>query len=368
MKSRLHIKTTDKSHRYAVIVAGGSGTRLWPVSRKDLPKQVQKLISDKTLIEETVDRLSGLVNYNHIFISTTKNYADKIAEMLPKIPRDNIIVEPVARGTTAAFALFSETISQRDPDAVVVSLASDHAVSEVELFHTSLLDAYAYVESHPTNIALIGIEPTRPDTGLGYVKIDQIVQEAPIIYSVEKFVEKPSLKVAQTYLDSGEYYWNAAYYCFRADTLVQAYEEADPAITSWTRAYIESGLVEAFENIPLKAHEIEIINATKFPLALVPADFKWSDIGNWGALHDLLAEIKGDENMVVHDSQQHIDIGSTNSLVVSEDQDKLVATVGLDNIVVVNTDDVLLVLNKAHTQDIKQVLEIIKDKGLNDYL
>jgi mannose-1-phosphate guanylyltransferase len=358
----------EKQHRYAVVVAGGSGTRLWPLSRKDLPKQVQKLISDKTLIEETVDRLSGLVDYEHIFISTTKNYANKIAETLPKVPRDNIIVEPMAKGTTAAFALFAETIRRKDPEAVIVSLASDHAVSEVEIFHNTLSSAYNYVEANPTNIALIGIEPTTPDTGLGYIKIDQEVQRDPTVYSVEKFVEKPSLKVAKTYLNSKEYFWNAAYYCFRADTLTAAYHEADPSLTAWSVAYIESGSEADFDKIPIKAHEIEIINAAKFPLALVPANFKWSDIGNWGALHELLAEVEDDAKMVVKDKEQHIDIGSTNSLVVSEDHNKLVATVGLDNIIVVNTKDVLLVLNKEHNQDIKQLLEIIKDKGLTDYL
>lgn len=359
---------TANQHRYAVIVAGGSGTRLWPVSRKELPKQVQKLISDKTLIEETVERLAGLLSYDHIFVSTTENYASKIRDILPEVPAENIIVEPVARGTTAAFALFSETIRRRDPEAVVLSVASDHAVSEVDLFHSSLLDAYAFVESHPNHISLIGIEPTRPDTGLGYIKIDQQIQDDPVIYSVEKFIEKPSLNVATTYLKTKEYFWNAAYYCFRASTLVQAYEEADSEITKWTAEFIKTNDVADFEKVPVKAHEIEIINANKFPLSLVPANFKWSDIGNWGALHDLLAELENEDKVITKYKEQHIDIGSSNSMVVSENDHKLVATVGLSNTVVVDTPDVLLILNKDHTQDIKQVLEMIKEKGLNDYL
>ncbi len=357
-----------KQHRYAVIVAGGSGTRLWPLSRKELPKQVQKLISDKTLIEETVERLAGILEYDHIFISTTENYVKKIRDILPAIPVENIIIEPVARGTVAAFALLSETIYRRDPEAVVFSLASDHAVSEVDLFQTSLQDAYAYVEAHPTNIALVGIEPTRPDTGLGYIKIDEQVQDTPRVYSVEKYVEKPSLSIAKTYLQSGEYFWNAAYYCFKAAILVEAYEEADPEITKWARAYIDSGLQADFERIPQKPHEIELINAAKFPLVLVPAHFMWSDIGNWGALHDLLAEIEGDENMIVSSNKQHVDIGSTKTMVVAEGTSKLIATVGLENIVIVDTEDVLLVMDKAHNQDIKSLLELIKEKGLSEHL
>lgn len=357
-----------KEHRYAVIVAGGSGTRLWPLSRQELPKQVQKLISDKTLIEETADRLSGIVDYDHIFVSTTENHAQKIAEILPKLPVDNIIVEPVARGTTAAFALFAESIRRRDPEAVIVSLASDHAVSDVEIFHDCIEGAFDFVEKNPTNIALIGVKPSSPDTSLGYVKIDKQVQADPQIFSVEKFVEKPSLSVAKTYFESGEYYWNAAYYCFRAETLVRAYEEADPEIMQWTLAYIDSGNKEDFDKVPKKVHEIEIINAGKFPLALVPAYFQWSDIGSWGALHELLAKVEGNDDMMVLDKDRHIDFDSTNSMVVSKNDKKIIATVGLRNLVIVDTDDALLVLDKSHTQDIKQVLEMIKVKGLSDYL
>ncbi len=361
------MKSKD-SHNYAVIVAGGLGTRLWPISRQELPKQMQKLISDKTLIEETVDRLAGVVDYDHVFVSTTKNYAEKIRNMLPKIPHDNVIVEPVARGTTAAFALFAETIYSRDPHATIFSLASDHAVSETELFQDSMTAAYDFVTLNPKTIALVGIEPSKPDTGLGYIKIDQTLQEAPLVYSVEKFVEKPSQKVAERYYESGDYYWNSAYYCFKAKTLIDAYEEADPAIMSGIRKYIKTGEQSDFETVPIKPQEIEIINATKFPLALVAARFKWSDIGNWSALHDLLSEVEDESNMVVNSRTQHIDVDSTNCMVIVKDDKKIVATVGLNNIVIVDTEDALLVLDKDHTQDIKAVLESIKMRGLVDYL
>jgi mannose-1-phosphate guanylyltransferase len=358
----------DNSHHYAVIVAGGHGTRLWPLSREELPKQIQKFVSDKTLIEETVDRIAGVIDYDHIYISTTKNYADKIQQLLPKINPENIIVEPVKRGTTAAFAYFSATINDRDPEAVIFSLASDHAVPDPLPFQQTMRDTYEYVENNPNVIALVGVTPTEPDTGLGYIKVDQKVQDKPAVYSVEKFVEKPSLSVAKNYVKSGEYYWNAAYYCFKAQILLDAYTEADPDITKYVEAYRQSGNPDDFMKVPEKPQEIEFINTLHFPLILVPGGFTWSDIGNWGSLHDLLAETGGDEKMMVSTSTQHVDIDSTNCLVLSKDDNRLITTVGLNNIIVVDTEDALLIMEKGHNQDIKEALKLIKERGLDQYL
>ncbi len=359
----IHMNTA--SHRYAVVVAGGSGTRLWPLSRRDLPKQMQKFVSDKTLIDETVDRLSGIIPSENIFISTSVNYADKIKELLPNIPPENIIVEPTSRGTTAAFALFAATIYDMDPDAAIFSLASDHAVTGSNEFRSAIEETYHFIETNPGNIALVGIKPDRPDAGLGYIKIDAVIQEDPLAFSVEKFIEKPSLAVAKTYLRTDEYYWNAAYYGFKAKTLLDAYEDADPEIMQWIRSFMKSGSADDFAKVPIKAQEIEFIDSSKYPLVLIPAEFQWSDIGNWQALHSLLASYAGGD--MVHQGGEHIDVDSKNCLVMSTDN-RLVATVGLDNIAIISTPDVLLVLNKDKDQDIKQLLESLKEKGLSEYL
>jgi len=357
-----------KSHRYAVVVAGGSGTRLWPLSRKNLPKQMQKFVSDRTLIDETVDRLKGLIPVENICVSTTENYAPNIKKLLPEIKEENIIIEPVARGTTVAFSLFSQIIYKRDPDAVIFTLASDHAVTDIHQFQSTLDTAYGFVEQNRTNIALVGITPTKPDTGLGYIKSDAVIQDDPQIYSVEKFVEKPSLAVAKRYLESGEYYWNAAYYCFAAETLIEAYREADPNIVKWTSTYIQTGDVNDFMQAPVKAHEIETINTSKYPLALIPGNFTWSDIGNWHTLHELLAQLKGSPDIsMMEDQDSHIDVDSNNCMVLSTDK-RIIATVGLKDVVVVSTDDALLVMSQHQAQQIKTVIETLKDKGLHDYL
>ncbi len=353
-------------HNYAVIMAGGSGTRLWPLSRKDLPKQMQKFISDKTLINETVERLLQFIDAKNLYVTTTANYEQKIRALLPMIPEENIIIEPVARGTTAALALVTTVIHERDPEAALFYVASDHAIADIEKFKKTFLDTFNYVAEHPEDIALVGIKPTRPDTGLGYIKKDKELQTEPLtVYTVEKFIEKPSLKVAKQYVESGEYYWNAAYYCFKARTLLAAYKDADPEITKSVKAYLESRDPADFDKVPIKAQEIEIINAEKYQLVIIPAEFDWSDIGNWQALHELMAAIEG-KDLITHGGR-HIDINSSNCLIFAT-EDKLVATVGLDNVVVVDTPDVLLVLNKEQPQEIKELLEAIKAEGLSEYL
>lgn len=353
-------------HSYAVIMAGGSGTRLWPLSRKDLPKQMQKFISDKSLINETVDRLLTFIDIKNLYIATTANYATRIKKLLPMIPADQIIVEPVSRGTTAALALVTTVIHKRDPEALLFYVASDHAITGMDKFRKTFIDTFDYVKANPQDIALVGIKPTRPDTGLGYIKAKKEIQSEPnSVFTVDKFVEKPSFKVAKRYVESGMYYWNAAYYCFKASTLLQAYEDADPEITNSINLYLESKNVDDFSKVPIKAQEIEVIDASKYRLVVIPADFTWSDIGNWQALHELLASVEG--NDIVTHGGEHIDINSSNCLIYTT-KNKLVATVGLDNIVIVDTPDILLVMDKDQPLEIKKLIESLKEKGMLQYL
>lgn len=352
-------------HDYAVIMAGGSGTRLWPMSRQDLPKQMQKFVTDKTLLNETVERLLGFMPSSRIYISTTANYADKIKSLVPEVPNENIIIEPLARGTAAALSLVTKTIHTRDANAAIFYLASDHAVTDVAQFQQKLHDSFTYVSEHPQTIVLVGIKPTRPDTGLGYIKKDKQILTDPEVYSVEKFVEKPSYKVAKQYVESGDYYWSAAYYCFRADTLLAAYHDADPDLIPAIETYIKTEQTNDYLAVPVQVHEIEIIDTSKYPMALIPADFGWSDIGNWQSLYELLSNLEG--TPVVSRASKHVDIGSTNCLVFSNGN-KLVATLGLDDIAVVDTPDALLVLNKKKPQEIKTLLEAIKENGMQQYL
>lgn len=352
-------------HHYAVVVAGGSGTRLWPVSRTSLPKQMQGLMSEQTLIVETIDRLEGVLPAEHILVSTTENFAEPMKKLLPQIPEENFIVEPVPRGTAAAFALFTSQIHERDPDAIIFTLASDHAITEVDKFQASVRQAFEFIDQHREQLAFIGITPTRPDTGLGYIKV-RGESGTPGILSAEKFVEKPSLEVAAGYVESGEYVWNSGYYCFAAETLLKAYDDADPRLVSAARTYVASGQVEDFEKAPEKVHEIEIIDASKFPLVVVPADFRWSDIGNWQALHRTLAELKGTD--LVHSRpDKQIDVDSQNCLVYSSD-DRVIVSAGLENIAIVSTPDVVFVVNMDRLDSMPEVRRLVKERNLEGLL
>ncbi|MGL5809434.1 MAG: mannose-1-phosphate guanylyltransferase [Nocardioides sp.] len=348
-------------HRYAVVVAGGAGTRLWPLSRRDLPKQMQALMSDKALITETVDRLRGVVPLAQVFISTTENYRDTIAELLPDIDPGNLIVEPEARGTPAAFALFAAHIHRLDPEAAIFSLASDHAITEIDRFQETVRSAYDAIEAQPGAVAIVGIKPTRPDTGLGYIKVhepaptDAGYEPGHHPLRVEKYVEKPSYDVAASYVESGDFYWNSAYYCFRADTLLKAYRDAEPRLVDAAMDFLERGDPSAYLSAPVRAHEIDLIDTSRFPLLLVPADFTWSDIGNWAALHRSLSALLGSE-VVSANARDHIDVHSSGCLVVNSDR-RVVVTAGLDDIAVISTDDAVMVINMARLEEMPATMQ-----------
>lgn len=346
---------TPSEHRYVVIVAGGSGTRLWPLSTSKLPKQMQALMSERSLIAETVGRLEGLVPMDHVFVSTTENFRGQIAEQLPLLPPENLIVEPEARGTPAAFALFASYLYDLDPDAVIFSLASDHAITEIDRFQQTLNQTFAYIEAHPGELALVGINPTRPDTGLGYVKTRDVVCESPLVYSVDKYVEKPTFEVAETYLNDGGYYWNSAYYCFRAKTLIDAYNDDDPRLVGQTSAYLKTGDPQDYLDAPVKAHEVDIIDTRKYPMVLVPADFTWSDIGNWAALHRSLAQLTGTD-VVSRNAANHVDVASRDCLVLNTDE-RVVVTAGLDHVAVITTDDTVFVVDMRKLEQMPETMQ-----------
>src|SRR3989338_140104 len=353
----------DVSHTYAVVLAGGAGTRLWPLSRKELPKQMQSLVSERSLIDETIARLKGVLPREHIFVSTTQNYAEKITAILPDLPKEHIIIEPVARGKIAALALAASTIQKKDTQAILFVLASDHTIAGISAFQKSIRSAFSYIASHPRDILLVGITPTKPDTSLGYIQRGKKASGG--VSHVEKFIEKPSERVAKHYVDSGEYLLNTSYYCMRASTLLEAYGDADPAIIRGITAFLKQKRVSDFLKIPDKAHEMEFLNPARHRLMVMRGTFSWADVGTWESLHHVLMNLN--KNSTLTKNTQHVDIASTGSLVVST-ADKLVATVGLNNVVVVNTPDVLLVLNKERSRDIKKLLLTLKEKGMGKYL
>ncbi|MEZ5098177.1 MAG: sugar phosphate nucleotidyltransferase [Nocardioides sp.] len=328
-------------------------------------------MSDKTLIAETVDRLEGVIPTDHIFVSTTANYRDAMAGLLPDIPPENFIVELEGRGPTVAFALLAHYIRARDPEAVVFSLASDHAITELAKFQAAVRTSMDFVEANPTNVALVGIKPSRPDTGLGYIRIKERIQDDPPVYRAGKYVEKPSLEVAEDYVQSGLSYWNAAYYCFRAETLLSAYADASPLLVELAAEYLRTGDLETYRRIPNQFHEIDIIDSSRYPIAVVPGDFVWSDIGNWASLHRTLASIAGTD-IVTNGDNQFVDVNSRNVHVRSTD-DRAIVVLGVKDVAIICDRDSILVasleeLERSPDASMRELFARLKQQGKDTLL
>lgn len=362
---------------YAVIMAGGTGTRLWPMSRKSKPKQLHNLVSKKTLIQETFDRVESTLGPKHIFVSTNPNYVEDIALQLPSIKKENFIVEPVGRNTAPALAYIAFSIFKKDPDANIATLASDHVVSNVDIFSQTLKIAFKAVDKYPDHLVVVGINPTKPDTGLGYIKMGNVREkiDGEQVFDVEGFVEKPDLKTAEKYLASWEYLWNGAYYFFRAKEFLkwlkkyrpELYEKMDEITDIELSEKSEENVKkvkELFRSLENEQFENAIIEQKDFDKILViPADLGWSDIGNWGTLHEVLANDNGDSMI---SRGQHIDVGSKGCLVYGNG--KMIATLNLKDIVIVDTDDVILIADKNKAQDVKLMIDKLKQEGKDIHL
>lgn len=366
----------ESNHHYIVIMAGGSGTRLWPLSRKSKPKQFQSFVSEKTMIEETYDRVKNLVPDSHIFVSTTADYQPLVQEILPQISQNNIIVEPEARNTAPAIALVSTTIASIDNKAVVATIASDHAIENEDEFRATILAALSTVSTHPDKLVTIGINPTKPDTGLGYIEMGQEFSTTleRQIFEVKTFKEKPDAATAELYLRSFNYLWNAGYFIFSVTAFSEWTKTFAPtlhAVMSEIAAAKKSGILTSevltslyakAESVPIEPLIVEKLSADK--RLVIPSPLKWSDVGSWGTLHEFLSEKSGDHS-VIHGN--HVDLDSKNIFV--HGHDRLVATLGIEDLVIIDTPDALLVARRDRVSgDIKKLVEKLKDQGHSNLL
>lgn len=372
----MHSPQTKNNHSYIVIMAGGSGTRLWPLSRKKIPKQFQSFVSTKTLIQETFDRVSQIVTKENIFVSTTKKYKPLVLEQLPAISENRLILEPKPRNTAPAIALVAATIAAYDKDATIATIASDHAINNLEEFIKTIDLAFATVAKHKDKLVTIGINPTRPDTGLGYIKIGQefAASGEKRVFVVDAFKEKPDLATAEKYLSSWEYLWNAGYFIFAAANFAKWTNQYAPEIHQAIKKIIqhkisptldEKTLTELYTVIPNEPIDTLIIEKLPSQNRLViPSSLKWNDIGGWENLYGFLRE-KDKASMVVRG--KHLNLDSQNTLVYGHN--KLIATIGLKNLVIVDTDDAILIAKRDQiSTNIKKLLEKIKEKGEEKYL
>ncbi|HEX6510288.1 MAG TPA: sugar phosphate nucleotidyltransferase [Chloroflexota bacterium] len=351
--------------QYAVIMAGGAGTRLWPAARRESPKQLQRLIFEQPLIAETVQRFTGVYEPERILIVTARRYADSIRESLPNVPAGNIISEPVGRNTAAAIALAAFRIARDDPKGVFAVFPADHVILKPESLFQALDFANELALHH--RVVDIGVPPSHPETGYGYIELGRELErrDGLVAHEVERFVEKPSLEKAQEYVRAGNYIWNSGMFVWRATEYLRALEEYLPDTYTRLEAPFRSGswdeLSEAYARIDDISVDYAIMERTSDVVA-VPVDFGWRDIGDWSALYDMMDH---DENGNAFGGP-HAYLDTENCLLFAPN--KLIATIGLRDLVVVDTDDVILIMPRSRSQEVKTLLERIEETGQDSYL
>jgi len=352
-------------HLYAVIIAGGKGKRFWPLSRDKRPKQLLSLTGSHTLLEDTVERVKPLLADDKIFVVTGRNHADKVRESLPDIPKENIIVEPIGKNTAPAIAVATAHIMAQDKDGVMVVLPADHVVGLEKRFVENILDASKVAESKSL-LVTFGIHPRHPEIGYGYIEVGKnIVGSA---YRVKAFKEKPTRKKAKFYVDTGRYLWNSGMFVFRADVFMEKVKEHMPQLHSVWETYSASkkgkkDLTAFYESAPPVSIDYGIMEKSVGATAVIPATFSWSDIGSWQALDEIWED--DEQGNRKSNNCKLVSVKSENNTVLSR---KLVALLGVEGLVVVETDDALLISKKDRSQEIKPLVDEIERLGYTEYL
>ena len=358
---------------HAVIMAGGSGRRFWPQSRRRRPKQVLPIGGKRPLIAETLRRVSGFVPPERTYIVTAEEQVAPLLDALGVAQAPNVVAEPFGRDTAACIGLAAVRVRRADPDGVMLVMPADQVIEPVERFH-EVMRAGAKVADDGKSLVTFGITPTYPATGYGYVHRGRLVDEVDGIevYDVIRFREKPAEETAEEYFDSGEYYWNSGIFCWRAATILDCIKEFTPelhaALERIAGAMATTAekvvLREAYEPLEKISIDYAVMERAE-TIRVVEADFGWSDVGSWASVARLReAEADADGNVVVGDAEL---LECADTLVMGEGK-HLIGVVGLEHIIVVHTEDATLVCSKEHAERVKGLVEQIEDKGLTKYL
>src|SRR5215208_3517097 len=348
---------------WAVVPAGGSGTRLWPLSRAARPKFLLPLLGERSLLQQTIDRLALSVAPERTLVVCGPAHAAPVARQLPALPEGNVVVEPSPKGSGPAIALASALIARREPTSIVGSFAADHEVTDLPRFDAALRTAIAAAEDGW--LVTIGLTPTRPETGFGYIeRSDEIVTDTPegSAYRAARFVEKPDAATASEYVASGRFLWNASMFVWQAQVLLDEVARLQPDLHAgvsriaqvWGTPEQERVTADVWSGLEESTIDQGVLEQAR-RIAVVPAGFGWSDVGDWNNLGELIAR-DDDGNSVRGDLVQ----SQTRNSVVWSETGRLVALVGLENIAVVDTEDALLVVNRGDAQEVRQIVEQLK--------
>lgn len=364
---------------YPIIMAGGAGTRLWPISKKGKPKQVFPLLDHETLLQKTWKRLRRGFPGRNIYVTTGAHLVEEVRRQLPHHSARNLTVEPVRRGNAPALALALLKLVKRDPKAVFVYINSDNYISNETEFLRLLKRAEQAVRKNPDHLVCIGVNPTHPETGYGYIKMGAPVLKVgrDEVFAVDGFVEKPDAKTAKQFLRSWEYLWNPTLIVARADHFLDLYKKYLPAmwrvlerIGKATDTAQETAVVKKeFPKIKAEVIEYGILEKEKKMLVL-PGNFGWTDVGHWRAVHDILRassveRIASSRN--VCKAGKCVSVDSRGNLIYSL-SGKLVALAGVRNMILIESENALLLCPKSRAQDVKKLVENLEKKGLKEYL
>jgi mannose-1-phosphate guanylyltransferase len=362
-------------HFYAVIMAGGGGTRLWPISRKNKPKQVLELFGENTPFKMTVDRLQPIIPVDQIYVVTIVEQADHLKEQTSKIPERNFILEPMPRGTASVVGLAATILHHQDPDSVMAVLPSDHFIRNVEKFREVLIAAYEI--ACEGELVTLGIDPTFPSTGYGYIHQGELITRDPIpAYRAVQFKEKPSLEIAKTYLESNEYVWNSGMFIWKTDRILKEIQIHMPGLSNGLRRiqsvidHAEFGAVlrEVWKGLESKTIDYGIMEKAQRVCVIPAGEMDWIDIGGWDRFFDILDKDENG-NIILGDGCLYTDLKE--SLVFRQQgrsEERVIALLGLEGLVIVETEDVLLICSRERAEEVRSFIDTLSSMGKEQYL
>ncbi len=360
-------------HTYAVIMAGGGGTRLWPVSRKEKPKQLLPLLGKETLFQSTVNRLEKLFPPERILVVTVTEQAEQMQVQVPTIPFENYLIEPAPRGTASVVGLAASILKKRDPEAMMAILTSDHFIRDKDLFRYLIRAAFDVASKD--FLVTLGITPTFPSTGYGYIE-----QGEPLdgdykypVYKVKHFKEKPDQETAEQFLRTGDHSWNSGMFVWKADTILAEIERQMPELSravgeiaaAWGTSDQEHVLHSHWQQLKPQTIDYGIMEKAGQVAVLPAGGLGWSDVGSWESLFEVLFP---DMNGNVPVNTQHLLMDTHNTLVYGRNDERLIVTIGLDDVVVVDAGDVLLICKTDQSQKVRDVVEHLKKHNQEKYL
>jgi mannose-1-phosphate guanylyltransferase len=358
---------------YAVIMAGGGGTRLWPLSRRSRPKQMLRLGSDRSLFQVAVDRLQGVFPPERILVMTVEDQVPALQGQVPEIPTENFLLETMPRGTASVVGYAASVLQLKDPGSVMAVLTADHIIGNLGLFQQLL--AAAYQVASEDFLVTLGITPSYPATGYGYIRQGKELGQYQGLkaYQVRTFTEKPDLEKAKEMLASGEYSWNSGMFIWKTEAILEEISRQMPDLDStlslikeaWDTERRESTIREVWPGIQPQTIDFGIMENAR-QVAVIPAQgLEWNDVGSWEALYDLLPI---DDNGNIVQGSQHLSLETTGTIVHGAENPRTVVTIGVKDLIVVDTGEILLICDRSQAQAVRQAVKMLEDAGRTDLI